>query len=165
MDIRPEHPEDIAAIRSITTEAFASMEHSSQTEAAIVDALRDAGALTISLVAVADGEVVGHVAFSPITIDGAAGDWYGIGPVSVRPDRQKEGIGGRMIREGLDRLARLGGKGCVVLGEPAYYTRFGFEHDPGLRFEEAPAEYFMRLVLSGPAPHGRVSYHSGFNAT
>jgi putative acetyltransferase len=165
MEIRPEHPEDIKVIRQITKAAFAPIEHSSQTEAAIVDALRNAEALTVSLVAVTDGEVVGHVAFSPVMIDGEDRGWYGLGPVSVRPDRQKEGIGGKLIREGLARLAQAGAKGCVVLGEPAYYKRFGFENDPGLRFEEAPAEYFMRLAFEGAPPSGRVTYHDGFNAT
>ena len=165
MEIRYEQPEDIAIIRQITKAAFAPKEYSSQTEAAIVDALRDAGALTVSLVAVTAGEVVGHVALSPVTIDGKARRWYGLGPVSVRPDRQKEGIGGKLIREGLARLAKAGAKGCVVLGDPSYYRRFGFENDPGLRFEEAPAEHFMGLAFDGPAPSGRVAYHDGFNAT
>jgi putative acetyltransferase len=164
-EIRSEQPEDIAIIRQITKVAFAPKEYSSQTEAAIVDALRGAGALTVSLVAVIDGEVVGHVAVSPVTIDGEHRCWYGLGPVSVRPDRQKEGIGGKLIREGLARLAKADAKGCVVLGDPGYYKRFGFENDPGLRFEEAPAKYFMRLAFGGPAPSGRVAYHDGFNAT
>ncbi len=165
MEIRPEQPQEIEAIRAVTKAAFASVEHSSQTEAAIIDALRDAGVLMVSLVAVVDDEVVGHIAFSPVTIDGAEIDWYGLGPVSVRSDRQKKGIGGILIREGLARLAQAGARGCVVLGDPAYYKRFGFENDPDLHFDEAPAEYFMRLVFDGPAPTGRVTYHEGFNAT
>lgn len=165
MEIRSEQHEDIEAIRHITKAAFAPIEHSTQTEATIVDALRNAGALTVSIVAVTDGEVVGHVAFSPVAIDGQDRRWYGLGPVSVRPDRQKEGVGGKLIREGLARLAQAGARGCVVLGDPDYYKRFGFENDPGLRFEEAPAEYFMRLAFERPAPSGRVAYHDGFNAT
>lgn len=164
MEIRPERSEDIEVIRQITRAAFAPVEHSSQTEAAIIDALRDAGVLTVSLVAVANGAILGHVAFSPITIDGEKREWYGLGPVSVRPDRQKEGVGGKLIRAGLACLARAGARGCVVLGDPGYYKRFGFENDPGLRFEEAPAEYFMRLVFAGSPPSGRVAYHDGFNA-
>jgi putative acetyltransferase len=165
MEIRFEQPDDIAIIRQITRVAFAPKAYSSQTEVAIVDALRGAGALTVSLVAVIGGEVVGHIAFSPVTIEGEDRCWYGLGPVSVRPDRQKQGIGGELIREGLARLAKADAKGCVVLGDPGYYKRFGFENDPGLRFEEAPAEYFMRLAFDGPALSGRVAYHDGFNAT
>jgi putative acetyltransferase len=165
MQIRPELPEDIEAIRQITKAAFEPIEHSDHTEAAIVDALREAEALTISLVAVADGGVVGHVAFSRVAIDEADKGWYGLGPVSVRPNQQKRGLGGRLIREGLDRLAQIGAKGCVVLGDPAYYRRFGFASNPGLRFEGAPAECFMGLAFDGVTPTGRLSYHAGFNAS
>jgi putative acetyltransferase len=162
MEIRSEQPEDIA-IRQITKVAFAPKEYSSQTEAAIVDALRSSGVLTISLVAVIDGEVVGHVAFSPVTIDGEDRRWYGLGPVSVRPDRQKKGIGERLILEGLARLAKAGAKGCVVLGDPGYYKRFGFENDPSLRFKQAAADHFVRLAFDGPAPSGRVAFHRGLS--
>jgi len=165
MKIRPEQPSDIVAIRQLTKAAFAQMEYSSQTEAEIVDALRKANALTISLVAVEDAAVIGHVAFSPVTIDDEDMDWYGLGPVSVMPDRQSEGIGGKLIRDGLARLTDIGAKGCVVLGDPGYYTRFGFQNDANLIFEAAPPEYFMRLVFDGPTPAGKVSYHDGFNAT
>ncbi|HEV7309624.1 N-acetyltransferase [Ensifer sp.] len=165
MHIRPEQATDIPTIRATTKAAFAPMAFSSQTEAEIVDALRDAGALTISLVALDHDEIVGHVAFSPITIDGEENGWYGLGPVSVRPDRQKSGIGGRLIREGLERLARTGARGCVVLGDPGYYKRFGFENHAALRFEGVPAEYFMARAFSGPMPSGRVRYHAGFDAS
>lgn len=165
MDIREERPDDIGTIRKITSAAFQPMEYSTRTEAAIIDALRGAGALHVSLVAVADGDIVGHVAFSPVTIDGAHRGWYGLGPVSVRPDRQKEGIGGVLIRAGLERLSQAGAKGCVLVGDPGYYRRFGFEADPGLRFEGAPAVYFLKLTLDGATPAGSVSFHVGFDAT
>ncbi|GAC1041886.1 GNAT family N-acetyltransferase [Rhizobium sp. No.120] len=166
MEIRPEQPGDAEAIRRTTKMAFASMEHSSQTEAQIVDALRSAEALTISLVAIEDGDVVGHIAFSPVTIDGKDVGWYGLGPLSVTPDCQRHGIGGALVREGLLRLANMDAKGCVVLGDPDYYKRFGFDNDPDLVLDGVPAEYFMRLVLKGATvPYGRVEYHEGFNAT
>ncbi len=166
MEIRPEQPKDAEAIRHITKMAFAAVEHSSQTEAAIVDALRSAGVLTISLVSIEEGDVVGHIAFSPVMIDGKDIGWYGLGPLSVTPGRQNQGIGGALVREGLLRLAKLGAKGCVVLGDPGYYKRLGFDNDAGLVLDGVPAEYFMRLALNGPAaPSGRVDYHQGFNAT
>lgn len=165
MEIRWERPDDIGAICSITTAAFKEVEHSRQTEAAIVNALRAADVLTVSFVAVDGGEIVGHVAFSPITIDGEDKGWYGLGPVSVRPDRQRKGIGQVLIREGLAQLKRAGANGCVVLGDPAYYERFGFASDPALRYQNVPAEYFRRITFAGDAPTGRVSYHSGFDAT
>ena len=166
MEIRPEQPSDVAAIRQLTKAAFAPMAYSSQTEAEIVDALRQANALTISLVAVEDGDVIGHVAFSPVTIDGGDQGWYGLGPVSVWPHRQNEGIGSKLIRDGLSRLTDIGARGCVVLGDPGYYKRFGFENDDALIFDGAPAEYFMLLRFDGgPLPTGKVDYHDGFNAT
>lgn len=164
MEIRDEQPGDADGVRSLTTEAFAPMPFSSGTEAAIVDALRAAGALTVSLVAVEDGAIVGHVAFSPVTIGGRDLRWYGLGPVSVRPDRQRGGIGGRLIREGFARLQRRGAAGCVVLGDPGYYGRFGFEADPRLVYGDAPTAYFQRLAFGDAVPAGEVAFHSGFDA-
>lgn len=164
MEIRPERAEDIDAIRTLTTAAFREMPYSSGTEAAIIDALRQAGALTLSLVAIQDGDVVGHVAFSPVTINGTASGWYGLGPVSVWPDRQGKGIGQALIRDGLDRLRSMKAQGCVVLGDPGYYGRFGFVRDPGLRYGTAPAEYFQRLAFGATIPEGEVAFHPAFDA-
>ena len=164
MQIRDERREDHDAIRALTTAAFLDAPHSGGTEAAIVDALRDAGALAVSLVAVEKGRVVGHVAFSAVTIDGKRQGWYGLGPVSVEPARQRGGVGSALIREGLGRLRAMGAGGCVVLGDPAYYGRFGFVSVPALSYPGVPAEYFQRLVLSGDSPAGVVAYHAGFDA-
>lgn len=163
MPIRPEQPADTEAIRALTTEAFATAPHSSGTEAAIVDALRAAGALTLSLVAVEDGEIVGHVAVSSVTIDGAERGWFGLGPVSVRSSRQRGGIGSELIREGLRRLRAMGAAGCVLLGDPAYYGRFGFTNDPALVLEGVPPEYFMRLGFGAEPPAGTARYHAAFD--
>ena len=164
MIIRPEQPEDVADIRYITEAAFMSPEHSSQDEADIIDALRAADALTISLVAIEDDALIGHVAFSPVTIEGQSDDWYGLGPVAVRPDSQRQGVGDALIRKGLGRLAEIGALGCVVLGEPDYYGRFGFESLPGLELPGVPPEYFQCLAFGGrKVPKGRVAYHEAFN--
>lgn len=163
MQIRDERPEDIEAIRTVTAAAFAGQPYSSQTEARIVDALRDAGALTLSLVAVRGCEVIGHVAFSPVLIAGETRGWYGLGPVSVVPALQGLGIGARLILEGLERLRDIGARGCVLLGDPGYYGRFGFEADPSLIYPGPPAEYFQRLTLEVPTPTGEVSYHPAFD--
>lgn len=165
MQIRPEHPDDIDTIRRLTTAAFKEMPYSSGTEAAIVDALRSAGALVLSIVAVQDGEIVGHVAFSPVSINGEAKGWYGLGPVSVWPARQGKGIGQALIRDGLSRLKAMNAQGCVVLGDPAYYGRFGFTSDPDLRYGDAPPEYFQRLAFTDAVPKGEVTFHAGFDAT
>lgn len=165
MQIRQERPEDAKTIHALTDAAFKGMPFSDGTEARVIDGLRAAGALTLSLVAVQDGAIVGHVAFSPVTINGAAGDWCGLGPVSVWPDRQRSGIGQALIREGLRRLRSMGAGGCVLLGAPAYYARFGFENDPGLRHAGAPAWAFQCLTLIGPRPIGEVSFHPAFEVS
>jgi len=162
MMIRKEQEGDHSAIAKVTAQAFAGLEHSDQTEPEIIARLRTAGALTISLVAVEGDTVVGHVAFSPITIDGADKGWFGLGPVSVRPDHQQLGIGSALIRMGLAQLCSQGAAGCVVLGDPAYYCRFGFERDDGLRYYGAPSEYFMRLNFAAEVPTGRVDYAPAF---
>jgi len=162
MIVRPERDTDIDAIRTLTETAFRTAPHADGTEHLIVDRLRAAGALTLSLVAEADGAVIGHVAFSPVAIsDGSAG-WYGLGPISVDPARQGEGIGGHLVREGLERLEALGAAGCVLLGDPAYYGRFGFSADPKLVLEGVPPEYFQRVAFSPVYGGGTVSYHPGF---
>jgi putative acetyltransferase len=162
MIIRQEQEQDHGAVKQVTADAFALVEHSDQTEPAIVAALRDAGTLTVSLVAVEGNEIIGHIAFSPVKIDGEDHRWFGLGPVSVRPDRQGRGIGGALIREGLGKLRAQRAAGCVLLGDPAYYGRFGFVNDPALRYPHAPPEYFMRLTFGGVVPAGTVEYHSAF---
>jgi len=164
MIIRQEQKHDYEAIKQVTADAFALMEHSNQTEPAIIAALRDAGALTISLVATDGDEIIGHVAFSPVTIDGEDHRWFGLGPVSVRPDLQGRGIGGALIRRGLNELRAQSAAGCVLLGDPSYYRRFGFENDPDLRYPGGPPEYFMRLTFGGSDPVGHVEYHAAFGA-
>ena len=162
MDIRLENEQDVDIIRELTTAAFKDMPFSDNSEAGIIDALRANKALSLSLVALENDTVLGHVAFSPVSIDGKQLDWYGLGPVSVWPAHQKKGIGQALIREGLQRLQDMGAKGCVLLGDPQYYSRFGFECDPGLTYSPAPAAYFQRLVFVDPAPKGEVQYHNAF---
>lgn len=162
MIIRPERMGDHDVIRDVTAAAFAGHPHSDQTEPLIIERLRDAHALALSLVAEEDGVVIGHVAFSPVTITPVAAGWYGLGPVSVRPDRQGRGAGSALIREGLDRLREMGAAGCVVVGDPGFYRRFGFASDPALVFPGCAPQYFMFLGLSETRVSGTVSYHPAF---
>lgn len=165
MLIRREVPADSAAIADVITAAFAEAEHSDGTEARIVERLRADGDLSLSLVAIVDSQLVGHVGFSPVAIDGADEAWFGLGPVSVHPQHQRRGIGAVLIREGLALLRLREAQGCVVLGDPGYYERFGFAHDPSLIYPGAPPEYFMRLALiEAPLPTGTVAYAAGFSA-
>jgi Predicted acetyltransferase len=162
MIIRPETAHDIPEIQKLIAIAFEGAPHSDGTEGAIVDALRAAGALTTSLVAERDGVVTGHVAFSPIDIDGKSFNWYGLGPVAVLPDQQRQGIGVQLIEAGLEEIKALGARGCVVLGDPAYYGRFGFSADAALQFPGIPPEYFQRLSFGDDDRNGIVRYHSAF---
>ncbi|UIF90525.1 GNAT family N-acetyltransferase [Cupriavidus sp. UYPR2.512] len=165
VQIRPESPSDADAIAQLTTAAFLAAPHASHTEAFVVNALRRAGQLTVSLVAQAGDRLVGHVAISPVTVSSGATGWYGLGPISVAPDRQGQGIGSQLMHAALADLRRLGAAGCVVLGDPAYYGRFGFAARPGLVLDGMPPEYFQALTFDGGYPAGSVQYHDAFNAT
>lgn len=162
--IRTEKPTDIAGIRAVTEAAFKDAAHSSHTEHYIVDALRERGELVVSQVAVRDGQVIGHVAVSPVAIsDGSAG-WFGLGPISVAPSHQGQGVGTAFMQAALDALRAIGARGCVLLGEPAYYGRFGFRCVPDLALPGVPGEYFQALLLQAPMPRGEVSYSPAFEA-
>ncbi|AZG07596.1 N-acetyltransferase [Pigmentiphaga sp. H8] len=162
MLIRPEQPQDIAAIERVITRAFATAPHTSGTEAKIVDALREAGALALSLVAETDGEVVGHVALSPVALSGGAPGWYGLGPLAVAPEHQGKGVGGHLVAHALDALRQRHAAGCVVLGEPEYYGRFGFRADPDFVLPGVPPEYFQVVRFMPGADGGAVTYHQAF---
>jgi putative acetyltransferase len=162
INIRPETPADIQAIHQVTEAAFLNVEHADHTEQFIVKALRDAGALTISLVAEEDDQIIGHVAISPVSISDGAEGWCGLGPISVAPDQQGKGIGSALMNAAINDLKELNANGCVLLGEPAYYRRFGFKSIEGLILPEVPPEYFQALLFNGEYPQGEVSYHEGF---
>lgn len=164
MNIRNETPADVAAITDVTIAAFRTMAISRHTEQFIIAALRAANALTISLVAEVQGRVVGHIAFSPITISDGSANWYGLGPVSVLPQYQRQGIGSALIREGLSRLKAMNAQGCCLVGHPEYYKRFGFKSPEGLAHEGVPAEFFFALSFDGHIPQGTVQFHEAFKA-
>lgn len=164
VEIRNETAADVEAIHAVTTAAFLTAPHSDHTEQFIVKALRKAGQLTVSLVAEADGKVVGHVAVSPVSVSDGAVGWYGLGPISVLPEHQGQGIGGRLMNAALQALRERGAAGCVVLGEPGYYGRFGFRAEPGLVLADVPPEYFQTLSLGGAVPCGAVAYDQAFGA-
>lgn len=162
--IRNETPADARAITDVTVAAFSTLEISGHTEQFVVQALRAAGALTVSLVAEADGGVIGHIAFSPVTMSDGTPDWYGLGPVSVVPERQRQGIGRALIEAGLLRLRGLQARGCCLVGHPEYYRQFGFGNPPDLGHEGVPPEVFFTLSFDGHTPRGTVAFHEGFRA-
>ena len=162
--IRCETDADIDAIRDVTVSAFKTLEISSHTEQFIIAALRAAKSLTVSLVAQVDGLVVGHIAFSPVTISDGTRNWYGLGPVSVLPEYQRQGIGKALIEEGLSRLKGLNAQGACLVGHPDYYRKFGFKNVPGLVHEGVPPEVFFALSFDGNIPQGTVTFHEAFKA-
>lgn len=163
--IRHETPADVDAISDVTIAAFATMEISRHTEQFIVRALREAGALTVSLVAELDGRIVGHIAFSPVAISDGTVGWYGLGPVSVQPEFQRRGIGKALVNAGLARLKQLKAAGCCLVGHPEYYRKFGFQNVPQLIFEGVPPDVFFALSFDGDImPRGRVTFHPAFGA-
>jgi putative acetyltransferase len=164
INIRQEKSSDIQSIHEITVAAFLDAPHTDHTEQFIVKALRDSGALTITLIAEDSTQIVGHVALSPVTISDGSSDWYGLGPISVTPSEQGKGIGTKLMHVALAELRNLKANGCVLLGDPNYYHRFGFEPIDGLVLPDVPLEYFQALLLQGIHPIGTVTYHESFSA-
>ena len=162
--IRSETSGDIGAIAAVTVAAFKTLEISNKTEQFIIETLRAAKVLTVSLVAEVDGRVVGHIAFSPVTMSDGTQGWYGLGPVSVLPEYQRKGIGKALIREGLSRLKGMQARGCCLVGHLDYYKKFGFDNIPELVHEGVPPEVFLALSFDGKTPRGTVTFHEGFKA-
>jgi len=162
--IRKETHDDAAAITDVTIAAFKTLEISNHTEQFIVEALRASKALTVSLVAEMDGQVVGHIAFSPLSISDGTPNWFGLGPVSVLPQHQRKGIGKALIENGLEDLKKMNARGCCLVGHPNYYRKFGFKNVSGLVYEGVPQEVFFALSFDGHTPKGTVVFHEGFKA-
>jgi putative acetyltransferase len=162
--IRPERSEDHAAIYDITKRAFAPMPYADGDEQDLIDKLREAGALALSLVAEKDGVLVGQVTFSPAFAEDGSLGWYALGPVSVEPELKHQGIGSRLIRAGIARLSSKQAAGCVLVGNPAYYSRLGFRPFPELATEGQPAQYFQILPLRVAEPTAVVGFHPIFTS-
>ncbi len=164
-NIRPETSSDSCAIEAVTVAAFRDHPHSNQTEHFIIRELRRAGALSVSLVAELDGCVVGHVAVSPVSVSDGSEGWFGLGPISVEPDFQRRGIGSSLMNAVLELLKKSGGAGCVLVGNPSFYFRFGFRNVESLRYPEFPAEYFQAISFDGRFPTGEVTFHRAFGTS
>lgn len=165
MNVRNEQAVDVPAIRRVNELAFGRAD-----EAILVDAVRASGKATVSLVATDGSEVVGHILFSPVTIEAAGGalSIVGLAPMAVLPERQRGGIGSMLVRAGLERCGALGHSAAVVLGHPEYYPRFGFAPASrfGIRSEyAAPDEAFLAIELRPgalDAAAGRARYAEEF---
>ena len=162
IEIRPERPADIDAIGELVASAFLGMPYADGDEADLVEALRAQGALSVSLVAQSEGAVVGHIAFSPARASDGMPGWYALGPVAVLPARQRAGIGSKLVRAGLEAISGLGAVGCILTGNPDYYTRFGFVPAPQSAPPGEPSEFFMVKLLRGELPVGSIHFHDAF---
>jgi putative acetyltransferase len=162
--IRPEHADDHIAIHDITKRAFASMPFADGDEPELIGKLRNAGVLALSLVAEHDGTVVGQITLTPAFADDGSPGWFALGPIAVAPDRQSQGIGGQLIRAGTEWMRTQDAAGCVLVGNPAYYSRFGFVPFPALAPQGEPAEYFQILPLRVGEPNIVVGFHPLFHA-
>jgi putative acetyltransferase len=160
--IRDERPADHNDIHALTLAAFAPMSFSDGTEADIVRKLRADGDLTISLVAEENRKVVGHIAFSPVTIDGTHNRWFGLGPISVKPAMQRRGIGRKMVLAGLELLRERGAAGCALIGDPDIYGRFGFDSDGQLKYRKLDTRLVQRIAFGGVAPSGELRFAPAF---
>jgi putative acetyltransferase len=161
-DIREELPDDIIAIRDVNNRAFAQTQ-----EANIVDALRSSGAVLLSLVATLDGQVVGHILYSPATVGGVAG--AALGPMAVVPRHQREGVGSRLVEAGNQRIKDAGWPFIIVLGHTHFYPRFGFKAASlhGVTCDwDVPDGAFMLQVLDEKRMRsvtGRAKYRDEFS--
>ena len=164
MDIRREQPEDHQSIYQLTADAFAPMPYSDGSEPDIIDALRTAGNLTLSLVAIKSETLVGHVAFSPVRIGESTHSWYGLGPVSVRPDLQRSGIGTALINKGLHILEEMNAAGCALIGDPNYYCRFGFVSDGSIQYQGVSDEIVQWKNFSKQRPAGSLIFCPEFGS-
>ena len=165
VEIRKEKTADAAGIRAVHDAAFGQ-----PGEGRLVDLLRENGGLVLSLVAASADAILGQVSYSPVRVEGAGDPWeaLGLGPIGVLPAHQGRGIGSRLVRDSLDLLRDLGHEVVVLVGEPAWYSRFGFRNaaPEGLRLDfEVPQGAFQFLELSRGALRGRkgtVSYREEF---
>lgn len=160
MILRPERPAEAGAIGALVTGAFATAAHAAGNEAQIVARLRAADALLLSLVAEAEGELIGHIAASAVRVGRTPG-WACIAPVSVAPAQQRRGIGAALMRAAVQTLRDRGAGGVVILGDPAYYRRFGLTADGRRRIDGVPGAYVLSLPFT-TAPEGAVTFHAAF---
>ena len=163
--VRNEEPADSEAIFELTRLAFLTAAHTCHTEQFIVNALRRSGDLALSLVAEQQARRVGHVAFSPLAVASGDTDWYGVGPLSVLPEYQRKGIGTLLMQQGMAALAKMGARGYVLVGDPAFYTRLGFSRCTHLTLTGVPPEYLLGKAFGHTMPRGEVSFSPAFAAT
>ncbi|MBB5859999.1 GNAT family N-acetyltransferase [Xanthomonas arboricola] len=161
--IREASDGDAAAIELLAMVAFMRDEHSRHDEQHVIAALRNDGALALSLVADHDGYVVGHLAVSPVSLSDDSPGWYALGPLAIGPGHQRQGLGTRLVQAALGSLRERGAAGCLALGEPAFFRRLGFAVEPGLVLPGVPASELQALAFGDRLlPLADVAYHPAF---
>ena len=161
-EIRKELPIDYDRIRQVTELAFRGKAYAGGDEQDVIDRLRVADALVLSYVAISQEDVIGHIAFSPVIADDESSPWFALGPISVLPECQRQGIGSALIYRGLAELTEKGALGCLLMGDPAYYRRFGFRLSPEYTPSGELEEYFMVNWFTPFRPDGRFRFHGAF---
>jgi putative acetyltransferase len=160
--IRRERPGDADAIGELIRSAFHGKPYADGDEAEVVEALRAENALSVSLVAEREGAIVGQAAFSPArAADGTPG-WYALGPLAVLPAHQRRGVGSTLVLAGLEVISDLGARGCILTGDPSYYSRFGFRLSPENVPPGQPSDAFMVKLFRGHLPVGAIRFHDAF---
>ncbi len=162
MIIRRELDIEVADISRVTEAAFRDRDYAGGDEQVVIDRLSNAGDLSLSLVAIDDDDLIGQVTFSPATNEDQSDPWFALGPISVKPNRQGQGIGTALIHEGLAQISDQGALGCILTGNPAYYGRFGFSLVPELAPAREPGEFFMLKTLNGNRPTSPFEFHPAF---
>lgn len=162
--LREERPGDENEIDALTRAAFAPMPYSDGSEPGIIRDLRAAGALSLSLVARIEGELVGHVAFSPLRIGQSDAPWCALGPISVRADQQRQGIGGALVAKGLAMMRARGMQGCALIGSPKVYGPMGFTSCGKLSYQGLDPALVQHIRFAGPPAEGELQYHAAFGA-
>lgn len=167
MLIRDEHPDDISLISHIHYTAFqghpAHAPGAEPVEHRIVEQLRASNALTLTLVAEVDGEIAGHSALSPAALGQTRSGWFLFGPIGVLPRFQGRGIGSALVRETLRRMRDQRASGIVLVGDPGFYTRFGFANAAGLVYRGVPDQYVLAACLGDTIAQGEIIPHAAFN--
>lgn len=157
MIIRLETATDHQAIYDLTRDAFAPMSFSDGSEPDIIDQMRKDGDLSLSLVAEED-EIISHVAFSRAKVRNAEGDWYGLGPIAVRKDKQRQGVGTQIAQTGLEILRGNGAAGCVLTGNPDVYRPMGFSNDHALTYSGLNPRYILFITFNDTVPKGEINF-------
>ena len=163
LSIRPESKDDHTGVSELLQLAYVHSPYRHHNEHQFVETLRFEKALDVALVAHLDGDVVGYIALSKITVDRRDIGWYAIAPIAVNPKLQAKGIGARLINAALDRLALKNANGVVVLGEQSFYGKFGFTTEHGLRLVGQHPDYVLALDFNESAPMGDIAFHFAFD--